>query len=310
MTRLPNAATVSKHAYALVVMARPVFLLGTLPLYLSGVALAHHEGHDLRVLAAACGLGLVWAVQVMTHYNNEYWDVETDAAIDGSRRVAGGSNVLVEGVVPRATAYAAAVAALALAVALSVGTVVALDVGLGVLALTAVAVAAGWFYSAPPLALASRGVGAVTVGTATGVLVPATAYYLQASTLSAGLWTLCAPLFVLAFATSLATALPDIDADRLAGKRTLAVRLGRRRAVGLLLAAVVVGWGLFGHAVLFGRTGISPATLLVVPVLVAAVARFAPRAAANSVAASERVAVATVANLGWASAAASTPLVL
>lgn len=234
--------------------------------------------------------------------------METDAAIDATACIAGGSNVLISGVVPRYTAYIASIGMFALATTLSLVTVVIFDVGLGVLALSAVAINAGWWYSAPPLALASHGLGEVDVALTTGILVPVTAYYLQTSMLTVGLWSLCIPLAVLAFATSLATALPDVKADRLAGKRTLAVRLGQRRAVVFLLMMVIAGWILFGYTVTAGRLGVSAVTLFPVPAFLGPIVYFAPGAARGSNGAAARVAAATVTNLGWMGLAGSTTL--
>lgn len=160
----------------------------------------------------------------------------------------------------------------------------------------------------PPLALASRGVGEATVALITAGLVPATAYYLQASTLSVPLWVVCLPFFPLAFAASIATALPDVDADRATGKRTSAVRMGRRRAVGLLVAMVVTGWALLTYVVASPESGVGPLALLPAPILVGAITLFAPAAARDSGDAAKKVAIAAVANLGWASLATSVLL--
>lgn len=213
MGSFTNVATLSTYLYAVAAMARPAFLLGMFPLYSTGVAVAGYEGYDLRFPVAVLGLVLVWTVQLMTHYNNEYWDVETDAAMADGTLIAGGSNVLVTGVIPRAMARVAALATLVLAVLLTLAMTVVLDVGSGVLVFAGTAIAVGWFYSAPPLALASRGAGEAAVALITGGLVPATAYYLQASTVSTALWVVCLPFLPLAFAASMATALPDVDAD-------------------------------------------------------------------------------------------------
>lgn len=84
--------------------------------------------------------------------------------------------------------------------------------------------------------------------------------------------------------------------------------MGRRRAVGLLMATVVAGWALLTYVVGVLQSGIGPAELLAAPVPVGAIALSAPAAARGSVDAAENVAIATVANLGWASLATSVLL--
>lgn len=294
-------ADLPRRLYALLAMSRPGFLLGILPVYLSGVALSRYQGHALRLHTAVLGLLLVWTVQAGTHYNNEYRDVETDAAAQTPSRIAGGSQVLVSGVVPPATARRTALVTFALSAALAVAIYVATTTGAGILLLAGAAITGGWFYSAPPAELVSRGGGAATVAVIVGGLVPATAYYLQTSTVSGALWLLWLPLVPLAFATSIATALPDRAADRRTGKRTLAVRLGRRRAGRLLLASVLTGWAFLAYSAVALDAGISGAVFVPALLLVGAVVRLTPEEGRDGADTAEAAALATVANLGWAS---------
>lgn len=88
----------------------------------------------------------------------------------------------------------------------------------------------GYSYSAPPLSLASRGLGEATVGVSFGVLTVPGSYLVQTGGLS---WT---PFFASLPVSFLITALlyvnefPDFEADQKAGKLTLVVRLGKERA--------------------------------------------------------------------------------
>jgi 1,4-dihydroxy-2-naphthoate octaprenyltransferase len=96
------------------------------------------------------GLLLVWLIQLMTHYNNEYCDLETGLVTDKPTRISGGSRVLPRRLVPRDTARIASVATLLLSVILAISLVLWMDVGILALAFTAIAIFLGWFYSAPP----------------------------------------------------------------------------------------------------------------------------------------------------------------
>ena len=301
--------TLLRYAYALWAMARPAFLLGTFPMYLAGAALARHRGDRFDLATAVLGLALVWTIQLATHYNNEYWDVETDATVVEPTHIAGGSRVLVNGIVSREIARRAAALALVIAGLLSLFISVALDGDLGIIFLAAAAMFGGWFYSSPPLALSSRGVGAVTVALIAGLLVPAIGFYLQASTVSAALWIVCPPLALLSFATSIATSLPDVRADRATGKRTLAVRLGRRPAVMLLLAATAAGWLSFGVAVaVVAASAIEFGVLLPAPVLAGVAVYVAPTVVRGSVDAAETLGAVAIATLGWVSLSLSVLL--
>ena len=79
-----------RYLYALLAMGRPLFLVGTTPLYILGVAAAWNETESLHIPELVLGFVLVWLVQLMTHYNNVYCDLETDRATGVSTCVSGG----------------------------------------------------------------------------------------------------------------------------------------------------------------------------------------------------------------------------
>ena len=86
-------------------------------------------------------------------------------------------------------------------------------------------------------------------------------YYVQAQRLGlAALWASLAPGLFMA-ALLCANEFPDYTADRLVGKKTLPVVLGRTRAVGAYLALLLAGYGvtLLGIA-----AGVLPAPLGVI----------------------------------------------
>lgn len=251
-------------------MARPLFLLGTVPLYLLGPAAAFRDGYAVRPWLVAGGLAVIWLVQLATHYNNEYRDFETDMATQVPTRVSGGSRVLIGGVVRPAAARAAGLASLFLAVAFTPVLILVLGAGYGAAALVATAIALGWYYSEPPPSLASRGLGELTIVVATALVTPEVGYYLQTSVLSGRLLLVSMPLWPVIFALRLATELPDIEADRLTGKRTLVVRLGTRTATRIHNVLLSLGWiALVTEAALVSSLTAGVAAAIAAPLLVA-----------------------------------------
>jgi 1,4-dihydroxy-2-naphthoate polyprenyltransferase len=84
-----------------------------------------------------------------------------------------------------------------------------------------------------------------------GVVATCGSAYVQLARVPALAAAACVPVGLGAVAILLANNVRDIDGDRLAGKRTLAVRLGRDRARGLfaaVVAGVFVAAGLLGLA--------------------------------------------------------------
>jgi len=97
------------------------------------------------------------------------------------------------------------------------------------------------FYSAPPC-LACRGLGDFVIALCFGVLPVAGTEYIQAGQVSAASWWLGAAVGCFVAAILWINSIPDIDADRAAGKLTLPARLGPQRAPYGLLALFVTGF--------------------------------------------------------------------
>jgi 1,4-dihydroxy-2-naphthoate octaprenyltransferase len=116
-----------------------------------------------------------------------------------------------------------------------------------VLILGAIGMAGGYAYGGRPLLLSHRGLGELIVGLCLGVLPVVGAYFIQAHRVS---WRVVLASLPLAFAAVLALWVNEIawhDRDAAAGKRTLVVILGKRRAARVVapLLSVLVFTALF-----------------------------------------------------------------
>lgn len=258
----------SLHALiAFVRLGRPLFLAGGLILYALGAAVAACAGARLDWRLYLQGQLVVSLLQLMTHYANDYFDLEADGANRTPTRWSGGSRVLVAGVLRPAIALRAAVV-----LALAAGAAVAvLLLGGRAGSLSGPCFAAmfllSWEYSAPPLRLHASGLGAPTVALVVTGLVPFAGFYLQAGSLAqvSLLWLALVPPFLLQMAMILAVDIPDAAGDAQAGKRTLAVRLGVRPTawiLALLTGAAFLVLPLLVHAGLPAAVAQAAACLL------------------------------------------------
>jgi 1,4-dihydroxy-2-naphthoate polyprenyltransferase len=100
------------------------------------------------------------------------------------------------------------------------------------------------FYSLPPLTLAYRPYGGLDTTLIAGVLTPLLAYNLQTGRINTTILLATLPLVALVLGNTITVALPDYEADRAVGKRTLVVQLGPPRAAWLYTIVVIVGYAL------------------------------------------------------------------
>lgn len=225
-------------------LGRPLFLVGGFALYGLGAAMAARAGAHLDWAKVVWGQIAITATQLMTHYANDYFDVEADRANRTPTRWSGGSRVLVADALPPWLALGAAISLLVAAL----GAVAVLrfarrapPVGTMVLLAT---IPLAWAYSAPPLRLAARGLGELTTAVVVTLLTPLAGYTLQTGRLEASVITPLLPLACLQFAMLLAIEFPDAAGDEATGKRTLVVRLGAPAAARLYLAVVCAAYAM------------------------------------------------------------------
>ena len=188
---------------------------------------------------AAVALVVAVALQVGVNYANDYSDGirGTDANRVGPARLVGGG-AAAPASVKRAAFGAFAVAAAA-------GLALAIAVALWLVAVGVACIAAGWYYTGGRRPYGYAGLGEVFVFVFFGLVATAGSSYVQTEELTALAVVAAVPVGFLASALLVANNLRDIPQDERAGKVTLAVRLGDRRAgwfyVSLVVAALAVG---------------------------------------------------------------------
>ncbi|HZU15471.1 MAG TPA: 1,4-dihydroxy-2-naphthoate polyprenyltransferase [Candidatus Dormibacteraeota bacterium] len=225
---------------------RPATLAASVSPVLAGTAVAVHDGRS-RSWAALTALLVALAMQVGVNYANDY----SDHVRGADRRRRGPLRAASSGLVPPGQVKAAALAAFGLAAAAGLALSLATDWRL--LPLGALAVAAGWTYTGGPWPYGYRGLGELFVFAFFGLFATVATTYVQELRTPPAAWAAGACTGFMACAVLGLNNLRDLDTDAEAGKRTLAVRLGRGGARALIAglygatllttaASVAVGW--------------------------------------------------------------------
>jgi 1,4-dihydroxy-2-naphthoate octaprenyltransferase len=200
----------------------------------TSLALGNGTFHPLAFVAAL--LGAIF-IQVGTNLSNDYSDARRGA--DTEDRL-GPVRVTAGGLVPPSQVLVATYVTFALAVAC--GAYLIAVAGWALLAVGAASILAGVLYTGGPRPYGYEGLGELFVFLFFGVVAVAGSYYVQVQKLPWQAFVCAVPVGLLASAILVVNNVRDLETDRRAGKRTLAVRLGRERTRALYSAMIALAF--------------------------------------------------------------------
>ncbi len=201
---------------------------------LVGTSLALGAGHFAAPAFLAALLGALF-IQVGTNLSNDYSDARRGA--DTEDRL-GPVRVTAGGLVPPSQVLLATYVTFGLAVGCGVYLVAV--AGPELLAVGAASILAGVLYTGGPRPYGYEGLGEAFVFLFFGIVAVTGSYFVQVQELPWQAFVCAVPVGLLASAILVVNNLRDLETDRRAGKRTLAVRMGQRRTR-VLYAAMVAG---------------------------------------------------------------------
>jgi len=227
----PDSADKPSKASVWLMEMRAPFLTASVTPVLLGTAIAWALSGvflwDVFLLTLIAGVCLHLGANI----SNDYFDHKSgadDINVEFVRPFTGGSRMIQRGLLTPREVLAGSMVFFAIAVV--IGIYLAFTRGLVLLIIGAVGGLSGFFYTAPPIRLVTRGIGEVFIGLNFGVLMVLGSYYVQAQNLIWEPVVASLPVAFLITAVLYINEFPDLRADEAAGKRTLIVRLGKRRA--------------------------------------------------------------------------------
>jgi 1,4-dihydroxy-2-naphthoate polyprenyltransferase len=224
------------HLRLWLLAARPRTLPAAIAPVLVGTALAGSEDVFRALPFVAALVGSVF-IQIGTNLSNDYSDARRGA--DTEDRL-GPVRVTAGGLMPPRRVLIGTYVAFGVAVA--AGLYLAAVAGWELLVVGAASILAGVLYTGGPRPYGYEGLGELFVFLFFGIVAVAGSYFVQTEELRWEAFALAVPVGLLAAAILVVNNVRDIETDRRAGKRTLAVKLGRENARTLFAAMVVVAF--------------------------------------------------------------------
>ncbi|HNE03630.1 MAG TPA: 1,4-dihydroxy-2-naphthoate polyprenyltransferase [Anaerolineales bacterium] len=212
----------------------------TLPAAAAGVAmgsaLAWHDG-SFQLLPALAALLVALLLQVGSNVANDVFDFERGA--DTAERL-GPVRVTQAGYLTPSQVKTGMVVIFAFAAVL--GLYLATLRGWTVIWLGAAAILSAVAYTGGPYPLGYHGLGDVFVFLFFGLAAVAGTYFVQVGSVSPAAWWMAVPVGLIVTAILVVNNLRDLENDRKAGKRTLAVRFGEEGAKAEYLLLMLIAY--------------------------------------------------------------------
>ncbi|MFP6656352.1 MAG: 1,4-dihydroxy-2-naphthoate polyprenyltransferase [Myxococcota bacterium] len=224
---------------------RPKTLPVSIGPVLVGTAVAAAEGQARLAPALAAALGAL-LLQIGSNFANDVYDFEKGA--DTQDRIgpprASQLGLLSPAALKRGMA-------LVFALAVLVGSYLSFVAGPFIIAVGLVSIVAAIAYTGGPWPLGYHGLGDLAVFLFFGLVAVVGTTFVQTGTLPMLAWSAAIPVGFLATAILVVNNLRDIETDKRVGKRTLAVRFGRRGTrlqwatlvAGAYLMTLFIWWG-------------------------------------------------------------------
>ena len=229
---------------AWIVLSRPPFqTVGVLP-FILGAELAWFSSGTFRWDIFAWGTLGVVLVMLATYYSGESWDFVGDSLSRDyhDNPFAGGTKVLLQGLVSRNAALWASLGCVVVAFGVGIILQFGYHTGVWTIPLGVVGLVGGFFYSTQPIRWVARGVGELWIAFCYGWLPIAVGFYLQTGHLVPLVTVTAIPVGLTCFCLIVINEFPDYPADIQVKKANLVVRLGRERAARLYTVASGASW--------------------------------------------------------------------
>lgn len=239
-------------------MIRPHIVLGGLLAFTVGALLGIANGGSFNPSVFAVCYATIFFGDLSTHFSNDYFDVKQDR-LRQKKALFSQRKVLIDNPEMQSSAKKVAVVLLAISLLISALTVAFQIAPLMLLLIMIGANFLGWFYSAPPLRLVSKGLGELTIAVAVGFAIPTVGYLSSKSVIDSWYGIFAVPFILYAFMLALSLEAPDAESDRLGGKKTLGATIGVRA---VFVLAFFVAFAVFLIFLLFALTTVVAAANL------------------------------------------------
>jgi 1,4-dihydroxy-2-naphthoate octaprenyltransferase len=209
-------------------MIRPHTLTAAFVPVLLGTALSLKHGNIHFGLFFAMLIASL-LIQAATNMFNEYFDFKR--GLDTAQSVGIGGTIVRDGIKPKTVLN---LAFGFYGIALLIGVYICANSSWWLAVVGLICMTVGYFYTGGPLPIAYTPFGEIFAGFFMGMLIILISFFIQTGTVDLTSILVSVPIMVLVGEILLANNIRDLDGDKENGRRTVAIHLGKKRAIYLL----------------------------------------------------------------------------
>lgn len=204
-----------------------------------GILLAVSSGVDFSFDLFIFGYTIMLPAHLGLSYSNNYFDIEVDK-YNSPISISGGSKILIETPELRKTCLLIALFLMLFSLILSIFFIFLYNFSILFFFFILFANLLGFFYSAPPIRLAYRGLGEIANIITIGFLMPGIGYLVIKGGFDLFYFVFTFTLFFYGLEFILLVEMPDIEGDKIGKKNTLIVKKGIKFGYKLILICLLV----------------------------------------------------------------------
>lgn len=217
-------------------LLRPHTLTASFVPVILGTAIALSYGR-IHILLFIAMLVASLLIQAATNMFNEYFDYKR--GLDTADSVGIGGTIVRDGIPPRVVLNLAYLFCFA---AMLIGVYICMATSWWLALVGTMCILAGYLYTGGPYPIAYTPFGELASGLFMGLIIVLISFYIQTGTVTMTSVLLAVPIAILVAGILMANNIRDLDGDKEKGRRTLAILLGRKRAVAFLTGMFAVAY--------------------------------------------------------------------
>ncbi|SHG48383.1 1,4-dihydroxy-2-naphthoate polyprenyltransferase [Ornithinibacillus halophilus] len=174
-------------------------------------------------------------IQSATNMFNEYYDYVR--GLDSEESVGIGGTIVRDGIKPKTVLNLALVF---YAISLILGIYICIESSWWIAVVGLVCMLFGYLYTGGPLPISTTPFGELMSGFFMGTVIIGISYFIQTGTVTNNVILISIPIAILIGSIMLSNNIRDLDGDKKGGRKTLAILVGRKNAVGVLALFFIV----------------------------------------------------------------------